>query len=341
MSGSDPAEIPDREPVAGAQQGPGARLVVLYGAMVLFLLAVFGLEKPRGLLEETLHDLREVFFFGFAALVILELTALVGRRWIRKRSLYYAVAIAAVLPLILGYEMLVEGNPEHPWRGVHSFVAAFGFLALSAALDRGLKREHAWLRGWPRRSLGTGATLLIVGVLHALIPVFVSYAGRAGAFPVVVDLASRWQEPFIEVAGDAELFVGKGPEEWPRRAGRRVAVLFLDGTPGAGVIVHEPFKDWSGLSTMTINVHSNAQRPVRLVLRLEDRTREQPAEERIDYVLRVVPGANDFYIPLESLSTTPSGRTFNMSSIRRIGLYLGEPAEAMRVYFHRIRISET
>lgn len=341
MNEKDPAEIPDRVPVPGARRGPGARLMVLYGAMVLFLLAVFGLEKPRGLLEFTLHDLREVFFFGFAGLVILELTALIGRRWIRKRSLYYAVAMLAVLALLSGYEVLVDSDPEVPWRWLRSLVGAIGFLALSAALDRGLKREHAWLRGWPRRSLAIVATLVIVGVLHGLIPVFASYAGRAGAFPVVVDLASVWQEPFIEVVGGTELFVGKGPEEWPRRAGRRVAVLLFDGAPGAGVTVHEPFKDWSGLSMLMINMYSTAERPVRVILRLEDRTREQPAEERIDYALRVVPGANDFYIPLEALSKTPSGREFRQHSVRRIGLYLGEPTDPLRIYVHRIRVSET
>lgn len=326
-------------PVPGTRKGPGARLIVLYGAMVLFLLAVFGLEKPRGLLELTLHELREIFWFGFAGLVILELTALIGRRWIRKRSLYYAVAIVAVLALVFGYEVLVESNPDEPSRAFRNFAGAFGFLALSASLDPGLKREHAWLRGWPRRILALFATLLIVGVLNALAPVFASYAGRAGAFPVVVDLASQWQEPFIEVSG-AELFVGKGPDEWSRRAGRRVAMLLFDGTSGGGVTVREPFKDWSGFTDITINVYSTAARPVRMVLRLEDRTREQSAEERIDYALRVVPGANDFYIPLESLATTPSGRTMNMSSIRRLGLHLSEPAEPLRIYIHRIRISE-
>ena len=340
MSEKDPAEIPDRVPVSGARRGPGARLMVLYGAMVLFLLAVFGLEKPRGLLELTLHDLREVFFFGFAGLVILELTALIGRRWIRKRSLYYAVAMVAVLALLLGYEMLVESDPEFPWRWLRSLVGVVGFLALSAALDRGLKREHAWLRGWPRRSLAIVATLMIVVVLQALLPVFASYAGRAGAFPVVVDLASSWQEPFIEVER-AELFVGKGPEQWSRRAGRRVAVLLLDGTPGAGVTVHEPFKDWSGLSMLKLNMYSTAERPIRVMLRLEDSSREQPPENRIDYALRVVPGANDFYIPLEALSETPSGRDFKLHSIRRIGLHLGEPTEPLRIYMHRIRVSET
>lgn len=307
--------------------------------MVLFLLAVFGLEKPRGLLELTLHDLREVFFFGFAGLVILELTALIGRRWIRKRSLYYAVAIVAVVALVFAYEMLVPADPENPSRGIYSLVGAIGFLALSVALDRGLKREHSWLRGWPRRSIGIVALLMIVAVLNALGPVLASYAGRAGAFPVVVNLASSWQEPFIEVEG-AELFVGKGPGEWSRRAGRRVALLLFDGSPGGGVTVHEPFKDWSGFSVIMINIYSTAPRPVRMILRLEDRSLEQPAGDRIDYALRVVPGANDFYIPLEALSTTPSGRTINMSSIRRLGMYLGESTDPLRVYFHRIRLSE-
>ncbi len=325
--------------MSGTRKGPGARLIVLYGAMVLFLLAVFGLEKPRGLLELTLHEVREVFWFGFAGLVILELTALVGRRWIRKRSLYYAVAIVAVLALVFGYEVLVESNPDDPSRALTNFAGTIGFLLLSASLDRGLKREHAWLRGWPRRALAIVATLLIVWVLEAVIPVLGSYAGRAGAFPVVVDLASTWQEPFIEVDG-AELFVGKGPDEWSRRAGRRVAMLLFDGTPGGGVTVREPFKDWSGFTDMTINVYSTAPRPVQLILRLEDRTREQPAEERIDYALRVMPGANDFYIPLEALARTPSGRAMNMGSIRRLGLYLGQPADPLRLYLHRIRIAE-
>jgi hypothetical protein len=339
LSPEEPHEVPDRVPVSGARKGPGARLVVLYGAMVLMLLATFGLAKPRGLLEETLHDLREVLLFGFAALVILELTALLGRRWIRKRSLYYAVAAVAVLALIVGYELIAARDPAAPWRGILSFVGAFGFLALSAALDRGLKREHAWLRGWPRRLIGLGGLVLVVAVLHPLTPVAVSYAGRAGAFPVVVDLASFWQEPFIEVDG-AELFVGKGPDEWSRRAGRRVALLLFDGTPGGGVTVNEPFKDWGGFSVLMINVYSTAERPVRMTLRLEDRTRELPPEERIDYPLRVAPGANDFYIPLDEFATTPSGRAFNRSSVRRLGLYLGESADPLRIYFHRIRISE-
>ena len=339
MNPADPPQVPDHEPVRGSRRGPGARLMVLYGAIVLFLLALFGLAKPRGLLEETLRDLRHIFFFGFAALIILEMTALIGRRWIRKRSLYYAVAVISVLGMVFGYELFTGTDPDFPARGVYSFLGAFGFLALSAALDRGLKREHTWLRGWPRRSIGILGALLVAGALHPLGPVLASYAGRAGAFPVVVDLASTWQEPFIEMQ-DAELFVGQGPDEWPRRAGRRVALLLPDGTPGSGVMVHEPFKDWSGFSVLMINMYSTASRPVSVNLRLEDSSRLLPPEERVDYLLRVTPGANDFYIPLDTLLTVPSGRAFRRDAVRRLGLFLAEPADPFRLYIHRIRIAE-
>jgi hypothetical protein len=313
--------------------------MVLYGAVVLFLLALFGLAKPRGLLEETLRELRHIFFFGFAALIILEMTALIGRRWIRKRSLYYAVAVVSVLALVFGYEIISGTDAEFPVRGIYSFVGAFGFLALSAALDRGLKREHTWLRGWPRRSIGILGALLVATVLNPLGPVLASYAGRAGAFPVVVDLASTWQEPFIEMH-DAELFVGKGPDEWPRRAGRRVALLLPDGTPGSGVMVHETFSDWTGFSVLMLNMYSTAPHPVRVNLRLEDSSRLLPPEERVEYPLRVTPGANDFFIPLDVLLSVPSGREFRRGSVRRLGLFVAEPTDPFRLYIHRIRIAE-
>lgn len=338
MNGPDPAEVPDRVPVSGTRKGPGARLVVLYGAMVLFLLAVFGLNKPRGLLEETLRDLREIFYFGFAGLVILELTALIGRRWIRKRSLYYAVAFIAVGGLVSAYELFVmEGGAQSAGRGLQSLLGAYGFLALSAALDRDLKREHAWLRGWPRRSLGILGALLVAGVLHPLGPVLSSYAGRAGAFPIVVDLASDWQEPFIETQG-AELFVGKGPDQWPRVADRRVALLLMSGAVGDGVLVHEPFKDWSDFELLKLHLYSTAAEPVRVNIRLSDRSRLQAPGDRVDYGLRVVPGVNDFYIPLEALSYMPSGERLDMDTIRRFGLYLAEPADPLRLYVHRVRL---
>ena len=328
--------VPDRQPVPGVRRGPGARRAVLYGATLLFLGAFLGLETAKGLLEEVLYDLRHVLVFGFGSLIVLELTAMVGRRWIRKRSLYYAVALVVTSGLVIVFRFVGEGGTELAARDI---VGLTGFLLLSASLDKPLRREHDWLRGWPRRTTEVVGLLLVLAVLYPLIQVGSYYAGRAGAFPVVVDLDADWQKPFIDIE-HAELFRGLGPDVWPRRAGREVAVLFFDGVRGGGVTVSEPHKDWRGFATLSIHVYSKASQPVQMTLRLVDRTPEQLPEERTDWPLVVMPGANDYYLDIEDLRETPSGRKMKLSTVRRIGLNLAEPTEPFLMYLHHIRISE-
>ena len=81
------------------RRGPGARLAVLYLAAILLTTAfiVFNKTPRHHQLLTGLNDLRHVLLLGFGGLMFLELTALLGRRWIRKRSLYYAVATMIVM----------------------------------------------------------------------------------------------------------------------------------------------------------------------------------------------------------------------------------------------------
>jgi len=327
--------IPDRQPVPGVRRGPGARRAVLYAATLLFLGALLGIEPPSRLFEEVLWDLRYVLVFGFGSLIVLELTALVGRRWIRKRSLYYAMAFVITSAAVLVLRAF-DGGMELAIRDITGLT---GFLFLSASLDKPLRREHHWLRGWPRRVTEALGLLMVLATLYPVLVVGTYYAGRAGAFPIVVDLASDWQEPFIEVE-HAELFRGKGPDVWPRRAGRTVAVLLFDGTPGGGVTVSEPHKDWRDFDELSMHFYSKADRPVQMTLRLSDRTPVQPPEERVDWPLTVMPGANDFRLDIEALRTTPSGRELKLSTVRRFGLHLDEPTEPFLLYLHYVRISE-
>ena len=128
------------------------------------------------------------FALGFAARQV-GLPPLVG----------YLVAGFAVAGASLGLEILSpEAGAFSVDRLLRNFCGGIAFLTLSAALDHPLRREHDWLRGRPRRLLGWCSLIVLVLVMQSLIPIAISYAGRSGAYPRVVDMTDAWQQRFIQ-----------------------------------------------------------------------------------------------------------------------------------------------
>jgi len=115
-------------------KGPAARLVVLYVAAFLLASIVLIADDPpsSNLFLFELYRLRHVLFFGIGGLIVLELTALIGRRWIRKRSLYYAVAGVAVIILSLALQLFFPDNSPLPRIGFCATFSAASHLSLSA-----------------------------------------------------------------------------------------------------------------------------------------------------------------------------------------------------------------
>ena len=120
------------------RRGPGARLIVLYLAAILLLLWAIAVdERPTyNQFFGELYELRHVVLLGFSGLLVLELTALLGRRWIRKRSLYYAVAglfVVAMGVLIDNPHPIAGGLEDDPGDALRNIVGGIAFLTLSGA----------------------------------------------------------------------------------------------------------------------------------------------------------------------------------------------------------------
>ncbi len=322
------------------RQGPAARLVVLYAAAFALASIVLIADAPpqsnRFLAE--LYHLRHVLFFGIGGLIVLELTALVGRRWIRKRSLYYLVAGLSVVVMSLGLELMYPGASGFDGeRFARNVLGSIAFLATSGALDRPLRREHDWLRGRPRRVVGWGAVLVMLLVMQSLIPIAVSYAGRSGAYPRVVDMTDSWQQRFIEPR-DALLFVGMPPEGWKSRNNRVTAMVLFEPKPGSGVMIHEPYADWTGYNTLQVQVFSLLNDSRRIVLRVEDKRSEHPLGDRTDLPLAVVPGYNLYEIPLDQIRKGPRDRKLRLNKIRRVGVFSTGSDEPFMLFFSDFRL---
>lgn len=322
------------------RKGPAARLVVLYVAAFMLVSIVLIADAPpkTNRFLSDLYRLRHVLFFGIGGLIVLELTALLGRRWIRKRSLYYLVAGFAVVCAGLALEFLYPlADGFSTDRLLRNIFGGLAFLTLSAALDRPLRREHDWLRGRPRRLIGWTSVLVLVIVMQSLIPIAISYAGRSGAYPRVVDMTEAWQQRFIEPR-DALLFVGMPPEGWESRNNRITAMILFDGSPGSGVMVHEPYTDWRGYNTLQVQIYSLLDEPTRVTLQVEDKRSEKPRGDRTDLPLQVRPGYNLYEIPMEQIRTGPRGRALRLHKIRRVGIFSPGADDAFMLFFSDFRL---
>lgn len=336
------SDTPMREVRAGTmrRRGPGARLAVLYFAAAVLVAAFLVFEdRPRHhQMLAAVYGLRHVLLLGFGGLMVLELTALLGRRWIRKRSLYYLVTVLIVALAAVRIEF---NHP--PWelgRYLRNLAGGAAFLLLSAVFDRPLRREHDRLRGRPRQVLAWAALLMLVTVFRPLYPVALAYAGRSGDYPVIMDLTEDWQAPFVETR-NAMVFIGAPPPGWPERRGRTTAMVSFERGPApSAVIVDEPYPDWRGFNTLRFQIFSDLEAPVILLLRIGDSREESAPGDRFETGLVVSPGLNDYEIPFRDIGDGPEDRSLDLSRIRRITLLSGEPPGQFRVFVSGMRLVE-
>jgi hypothetical protein len=310
---------------------------VLYLAAILLTAAfiVFNQTPRHHQLLAGLHDLRHVLLLGFGGLMFLELTALLGRRWIRKRSLYYAVAGAIVLLAAVRIEF--NYLPWDTLRYLHNALGGLAFLLLSAVFDRPLRREHDWLRGPPRRAVFALAVLILALIFRPLGPVAMSYAGRSGSFPVVVVLTDDWQQRFVRMQ-DAMLFAGRPPPGWTQRKGRETAMISFEPVAGAGVTVSEVYGDWRTYNTLRFQIFSELPAQVELILRIDDHESDAPDGDRFEMPLVVNSGLNDYEIPHDRIRRGPEGRQLQLQRVRHVGLYSAGHPERFRLFFSSMRL---
>lgn len=319
------------------RKGPSARLIVLYLAAILLLAAfvTFDRRPEHNRYLGELYAFRHVLLLGFGGLMFLELTALLGRRWIRKRSLYYAAAGMIVLLAAIRIEF-----SHLPWdidRLLRNFSGGLAFLLMSAAFDRPLRREHDRLRGRARKLLAGTAALILLLILHPLAPVGLAYAGRSGSFPVVIEFTESWQKVFVS-SRDAMLFIGPAPWAWESRREKLTAMISFDPVAGAGVTVSEVYPDWDGFNRIRFQVYSEEPTPRSLLLEIDDQKRFAGPGQRYRRQLTVQQGLNDFEIPFDEIRSAPEDRPMRMRKIRHIGVYSAGADERFRLFFSDFRL---
>lgn len=157
---------------------------------------------------------------------------------------------------------------------------------------------------------------------------------RAQSFPVLADFNRSPNLSSQYVRGN--WLIEAPPVEWATEQPQNMAKIhFNEGSQWPGVILREPFPDWSKFQTLIIDAYLDAATPLTLTLRVEtfhDRGQDSTTQ------IRLLPGTNKLELPLIQIvpskdepatrinaihlfgDSSQAGRSFYLASIR-----LGSP----------------
>ncbi|MEJ2513615.1 MAG: hypothetical protein P8080_02455 [Gammaproteobacteria bacterium] len=321
-------------PATSAGEGLRAMVLPAGGILALLLLLAFGRPPSDSLFWRTVYDLGHVPLFGLIALLMLRII----RRGLAPEAglwtqLVLALLATAVLSLVTELAQIGQaGRDASVGDAVNNLTGAVCFLAIAAALNPAAWETAEEAGPLASRLVFLGAVLALAIAFAPLASVAWSYGMRSARLPVIAELGSSWQAP-LTAAGSVLVQRVPAPPGWTGMQGEEVArVRFLD-TPWPGVTVREPWPDWTGYSQFRFRVWSDLENPVQLNLRVDDGTRTRAWRDRYDGSVIVMPGANEFTIPLDTIRSGPRNRQMDMSRISQFFLFTSRPEHPFELYF--------
>jgi VanZ family protein len=286
-----------------------------------------------------LNNFGHVPLFGIIALsMFATFLNLPGIR-ARRRTTIYLLTLAAVLLLAAVSEWMQVYGPRDADLGdfVRDLAGAVCALSILATFDGKLLEQEPWKRQRFRRMVrAAAATLLLV----AFIPVAMwmeSYRRRSARMPMLMRFDSRWELRFIEHNG-AELQLAPPPGEWEQIARDRVGKVTFAAGRFPGLVFREPYPDWTPYTYFSLDLYSELDRPMDIVLRIDDAHSNKWVEDRFNLRMTLQPGANLIRFPLEEMRTAPKTRKMDLSAVSMMVLFAVRPEEPCTLYLADMKL---
>lgn len=312
------------------------RILALVAGIAASLALLDLLRAPEGTrIWSAIFDAGHAPLFGGIALMVLGLS----RRLCATRlsaPAHYGVAFAVSLALGVASEALQFFLPRDsdPADVLRNAAGALAFLAVHAALEP----QRVLIRRRSRRvAAATVGVLVLAAVLVPVVAALDSYTGRDRAFPVLCDFESRWCRDFVKNRRSTVRFV-EPPASWPAPAPRSVARVLLSPSRGPNVSIEEPRPDWSGFTTLALDVFCPGSRPAMVRLAVDDRLERRERVMRFDRPYVLEPGLNRLRIPLEEIRQGPLLRTLDTDRVRLVTLYATSLDHPVELYLAPLRL---
>jgi VanZ family protein len=303
----------------------------LAGVAALLWILATGRPPRATLLWVSAYDFGHIPLFGIMAVLLFEASRVLFGSSEMRGGNHYLIAFVVVAALSLLSEFVqigVAGREAQARDAVNNMIGAGAFLALRAVWDR-----HRWESGdeLNRRLLFAAATLVLLLALFPMVTLLWHYGMRAAAFPTLADFDAPWQQPFIE-APRVQRTVSAAPPAWKGRKGRPVVRVTFSPRPWPGILIREPYPDWTGYSVLRFQIFSDLDRSREVVLWINDLSHNDLRSDRYEETFSIEPGLNDFTVALQDLREAPAGREMRLDSVTFLMLFTRRPTDTFDLY---------
>lgn len=318
---------------------PGGAVVWALALAGLLGFMVFGRVPDHTLFWENFYHAGHVPLFGLVAVSVLGLLQARGRSLAEPRTWWTAFAVAVALGAATELLQLVQpGRDASVWHflrdvaGAASFllvVATFGWMGGRGSLIRSASRRWA---------AAIGVALMLGAAGFDLAATVVLYGERDMALPTLFALDGSWRErPFVETR-QSVLTPRARPAD--AAAGIDEPLARLDLRPGTypGLALEEPYPDWRRARSLELTFYSDLDRPLPLVIRVNDARHDNRYADRFNRQILIRPGWSRVVIPLEDVRRAPDRRRMDMRRIRQIILFAYRLSAPTHVYIGPIRL---
>ena len=284
----------------------------------------------------TLHNSAHAPIFGCVALLTLAVIRAQARLAMLSPAKQYAMALAVALCLGLLTELLQlpTGRDASIEDALHDLIGAVALLGLFAVIDEQVRKLP-----YARAVRSVAAVVGIVALAVAAAPVTraaIKYQQREERFPVLSDFTQRFDRYFI-LQRSAELSPAPMPKQWARTAGEKAMHVRMLDEQYAGLDFIELRPDWSGYSTLAIDLTNPTPLGLQFVLRVHDTGHDNHASDRFNGLFELPPGTRRvFRIPLRDIAAAPRERTLDLRQVAGMIIFRTDDSPRVgEIYFSR------
>jgi hypothetical protein len=246
-----------------------------------------------------------------------------------------ALAVAFGLGVLTELLQIPAGRDASFEDALHDTIGALAFLGIFAVIDA---RVRSVPQNAPIRF--AAAVVGVVSLGFAAAPVTraaIKYQLRDERFPVLADFSQRYDRYFI-LQQSSEFSPMQMPAPWARSKDESaMRVRLLDG-PYPGMHFIEVPPDWSGYSTLAVDLTNPTPMNLQFVLRVHDAEHDNQPEDRFGKRFELPAGTRHVVrIPLHEIEAGPSTRSLDLHRIAGLIIFrASDSPPAGELYLSRV-----